>query len=59
MIQFDRDYDFVHRGVPIRECSEYKLVPRGSTALLDTLGRAITETGIRLNLTASRASGPS
>lgn len=50
LIQFDHDYDFVHRGVPIRECSEYKLVPRGSTALLDTLGRAITETGIRLNL---------
>lgn len=50
LIHFDHEYEFVHRGVPIRDCPEYKLVPRGSTALLDTLGRAITETGIRLNL---------
>lgn len=50
LIEFDHEYDFIYRGVPIRNCSDYKLTPRGSTALLDTLGRAITETGIRLNL---------
>ncbi|MBX7104668.1 MAG: VWA domain-containing protein [Gemmataceae bacterium] len=48
LVQFDTEYEFVHRGVPINSVPEYKLVPRGSTALLDAVGRAIQETGQRL-----------
>lgn len=48
LVQFDTEYEFVHRGVPIGQVPRYRLVPRGSTALLDAIGRAINETGARL-----------
>ncbi len=48
LVQFDTEYEFVHAGVPIENASEYELVPRGMTALLDAVGRAINETGERL-----------
>ena len=48
LVQFDTEYEFVHRGAPIRQVPEYQLVPRGMTALLDAVGRAINETGERL-----------
>lgn len=48
LVQFDTEYEFVHRGVPIQQAPHYKLVPRGRTALLDAVGRAINETGERL-----------
>ncbi len=48
LVQFDTDYEFVHRGVPIGDVPQYELVPRGMTALLDAVGRAINETGERL-----------
>ena len=48
LVQFDTEYDFVHRGLPINQVPRYELVPRGSTALLDAMGRAINETGDRL-----------
>ncbi|MEO0605834.1 MAG: vWA domain-containing protein [Myxococcota bacterium] len=48
LVQFDTEYEFVHTGVPVREVPPYTLVPRGSTALLDAVGRAIGETGARL-----------
>ena len=48
LVQFDTDYEFVHSGVPIKQVPAFKLVPRGSTALLDAVGRAINETGARL-----------
>ena len=48
LVQFDTEYEFIHRGVPIGQAPEYKLVPRGATALLDAVGRAINETGERL-----------
>ena len=51
LVQFDSDYEFVHSGVPIRQVPAFKLVPRGSTALLDAVGRAINETGARLAAT--------
>jgi len=35
LVQFDTEYEFIHRGVPIRQVPKYRLVPRGSTALLD------------------------
>ena len=48
LVQFDDEYEFVHRGVPIKEVPPYALVPRSGTALLDAVGRAINETGERL-----------
>ena len=48
LVQFDTEYEFVHRGVPIGQVPPYQLEPRGSTALLDAVGRAIIETGDRL-----------
>ncbi len=48
LVQFDDEHEFVHRGIPIKQTPAYTLVPRGSTALLDAVGRAINETGERL-----------
>jgi hypothetical protein len=48
LVQFDTAYEFVHRAVPVRQVPPYALVPRGNTALLDAVGRAIVETGERL-----------
>lgn len=48
LVQFDTQYEFVHRGVPMAQVGPYRLVPRGNTALLDAMGRAINETGDRL-----------
>lgn len=48
LVQFDTEYEFIHRGVPIRQVPPYELRPRGSTALLDAVGRAVNETGERL-----------
>lgn len=48
LVQFDTDYEFVHKGVPINEVSHCQLIPRGMTALHDAVGRAINETGQRL-----------
>jgi hypothetical protein len=48
LVQFDTEYEFVHRGVPLDRVPRYRLVPRGGTALLDAVGRAINETGARL-----------
>jgi uncharacterized protein YegL len=48
LVQFDTEYEFVHSGVPVKQIPAFTLVPRGSTALLDAVGRAINETGARL-----------
>lgn len=48
LVQFDTEYEVVHSGSPIGEVSPYTLRPRGATALLDAVGRAILETGMRL-----------
>jgi len=48
LVQFDNEYEFVHSGIPIQQIPKFKMVPRGSTALLDAIGRAINETGARL-----------
>jgi len=49
MVEFDSTYRFVHKGVPIANVPPYRLVPGGWTALLDAVGRAIDETGSRLD----------
>jgi len=48
LVQFDDEHEFVHRGISVKQAPAYTLVPRGSTALLDAVGRAINETGDRL-----------
>jgi uncharacterized protein YegL len=48
LVQFDTEYEFIHRAVPMKQVPAYVLTPRGSTALLDAVGRAINETGERL-----------
>jgi hypothetical protein len=48
LVQFDNEYEFVHKGIPIQTVPHCTLHPRGRTALLDAIGRAINETGSRL-----------
>lgn len=48
LVQFDTVYDFVHTAKPIQDVPPYTLTPRGGTALLDAVGRAIVEAGERI-----------
>jgi hypothetical protein len=48
LAQFDNEYEEVYRDLPIAEVPPIRLVPRGSTALLDSIGRLVTTTGERL-----------
>lgn len=48
LVQFDTEYEFLHKGLPIQQVPKYELTPRGMTALLDAVGKAINETGQRL-----------
>lgn len=49
LVQFDTEYELLERGTPVGQVQPYQLVPRGHTALLDAVGRAINETGSRLS----------
>jgi Mg-chelatase subunit ChlD len=48
LVQFDSEYELLFNAVPIAELDEYRLVPRGSTALLDAIGRTIADVRERL-----------
>lgn len=48
LLQFDDTIDWVVVDAPIKGVPEYKLHPRGWTALLDAIGHAIESTGARL-----------
>jgi Mg-chelatase subunit ChlD len=48
LVQFDSEYEVVHQGILASDWPGYCMVPRGSTALLDAVGKAINETGARL-----------
>lgn len=48
LYQFDTEYERVYAGLGVKDLPKLKLEPRGGTALLDALGRAIDETGSRL-----------
>lgn len=48
LYQFDTVYELVYKEVPVGQVKPLDLQPRGSTALLDALARAINETGARL-----------
>jgi Mg-chelatase subunit ChlD len=43
LVQFDNEYELLCSAVPIAELTDYHLVPRGMTALLDAIGRTIAE----------------
>lgn len=52
LVQFDDEYDVVHFRVPIADVpplTRRTYVPRGSTALLDAIGRAILDIGARID----------
>ena len=48
LIQFDTIYEMVYSNRPIHKVGPLDLRPRGATALLDAMGRAIQETAARL-----------
>jgi hypothetical protein len=49
LVEFDHDYNTVYSGLPASVAPEYKIEPRGMTALLDAVGRTIFDTGKRLS----------
>ena len=48
LAQFDNAYDVVHDDLDVADVPALDLQPRGSTALLDAMGRLITDAGARL-----------
>lgn len=51
MVQFDNEYEFVHTAMQLEKVpllDDTTFVPRGSTALLDAVGRTLEYTGARL-----------
>jgi hypothetical protein len=48
LAQFDNHYDVVYADRPIADVPALDLQPRGSTALLDAMGKSITEAGTKL-----------
>lgn len=48
LVQFDDRYETVYTAKPVADAPATRLHPRGMTALLDAVGRAVTETGERL-----------
>src|SRR6266487_1756585 len=52
LVQFDHLYEPLYQGLDIRDAKaldQTTFVPRGSTALLDAIGRTIKATGDRLS----------
>ena len=48
LAQFDNVYEVVYASKPLRDVPALDLQPRGSTALLDAVGRLVTEMGSEL-----------
>lgn len=48
LAQFDNEYEEVYRDVPVADVPPLHLQPRGTTALLDSIGRLVNEAGARL-----------
>src|SRR5688572_4072309 len=51
LVQFDDKYEVVYEAKPLNDVPNLNLVPRGSTALLDSLGKTINSVGYRLKNT--------
>jgi hypothetical protein len=49
LAQFDSAYEVVYPPTDIKKIAKYVLVPRNTTALLDAMGKFVTEVGQRLN----------
>ena len=49
LAQFDTEYELVYDRVPVGEVPALNLQPRGSTALLDAMGKLITDTAAQLD----------
>lgn len=49
LAQFDTHYDLVYRGLPVNDVPPLDLQPRGGTALLDSMGKLITDTAAQLD----------
>lgn len=48
LAQFDSRYEVMYTAVPLDEVEPLHLEPRGSTAMLDAIGRSVTALGTRL-----------
>ena len=48
LARFDNEYELVFADVPITQVGSLVLEPRGSTALLDSIGRLVVDAGARL-----------
>lgn len=48
LAQFDNRYDVIYTARPLAEVPALTLTPRGSTAMLDAIGRSVTDLGARL-----------
>lgn len=51
LAQFDDQYELVYEQKPIQEVPNVELLPRGSTALLDAIGKTANTVGERLHKT--------
>ena len=51
LAQFDTEYELVYHQVPVGEVPALNLQPRGGTALLDAMGKLITDTAAQLDAT--------
>ena len=49
LAQFDTEYEVVYANRPIADVGPLRLKPRGMTALLDSIGRLITDVGAELS----------
>ena len=48
LAQFDDEYEMVYHGIPLAEVPSLDLSPRGCTALLDSMGKLITDTAAEI-----------
>lgn len=48
LAQFDTHYEILYQNTPIGDVPPLRLQPRGSTALLDGIGRLVTDVGAEL-----------
>jgi hypothetical protein len=55
LAQFDNEYEVVYKTIPLNEVPSLTLEPRGGTALLDSMGKLITDTAAEINALAEDA----
>ncbi len=50
LAQFDHEYEVVYQGIPLDRVPSLALSPRGRTALLDSMGKLITDTAAQIDV---------